>query len=85
MYCVCWRALCKIGVYTPFVKSVPLEEIISIHTIQKHFTLLLQAKQSKTHSQTNGSKPKRHMLNPLPPKRHNDVIKEKIVWRRPLN
>ena len=27
---------------------------------------------------------KHHVASPLPPKRHNDVILEKIVWRRPL-
>ena len=26
-----------------------------------------------------------HVASPLPPKHHNDVILEKIVWRRPLN
>ena len=49
-----------------------------------YFLLKHSAKQCRLYQHNFCWQTKHHVASPLPPKRHNDIILEKIVWRRPL-
>ena len=50
-----------------------------------YFLLKHGAKQCRLYILTFCWQTKCHVASPLPPKRHKDIIFEKIVWRRPLS